>query len=192
MWLCNNPLSTISPKLAELDTLLVLSLSNVGLSSIPLEVSGLIHLRRLYLQRNYISEIPEDLSSLSLLTDLNLSRNNFVGDIPNVVMGFRDLAYLDISYNQFTSISTNIMQLKTLSLLNISGNGISQYSDDITRRMPYLLIVGLDNGAASKKFWRPENYSISREEELELKSFIKVRAKKTGTASEKLQGIKEC
>lgn len=176
LWLCNNPLKTISPKLAELDTLLVLSLVNIGLESIPLEVSGLINLKRLYLQKNRLTCFPDDMNSLSQLTDLNISHNKFVGDIPSVVLGFRDLAYLDLSFNQFSAVPETIVQLKTLSLLNISENGITVIPPSIPRRMPSMLIIGVDTGARSKMYWKPENFAISQEDEKELLSFIKNRA----------------
>lgn len=177
LWLCYNPLKSVSPKLAELDTLQVLSLAGVGLTSIPLEVSGLINLKRLYLQKNSISSIPEDFSSLSLLTDLNISHNKFTGPIPDVILGFFDLALLDISFNQFSAVPSTIMKLKTLSLLNVSGNGISEIPPEIPRRMPSLLVIGVESGNRSKKYWQPENYGISPEEEKEMVSFIKSRAK---------------
>jgi Leucine-rich repeat (LRR) protein len=176
LWLCNNPLKTISPKLAELDTLIVLSLVNVGLEEVPLEVSGLINLKRLYLQKNLLTSIPDDMCSVSQLTDLNISRNKFVGDIPAVVLGFKDLAYLDLSFNRFGAIPTTIMQLKTLSLLNVSENGIAEVPSAIPRRMPSMLIIGLDTGAQAKKYWSPESYDISKEDEMELTAFIKNRA----------------
>jgi Leucine-rich repeat (LRR) protein len=206
IWLCNNPLKSIPSALGDLHALQVLSLANVGLTSIPLEVSGLISLRRLYLQKNLIVTIPEELSSLTLLTDFNISSNQLSGpEPPAAVYQFKQIAYLNIASNpQLTSISEQITLLSSLALLDITDTNIRQLPQNISRRMPHLLILGQQpeeqqsgpeqestegqEEGKQREVKKPPPVSscgITKEEEQELLGFLKHRAKQSKVEKEK-------
>lgn len=182
LWLCNNRLRVVSPQLADIHTLQVLSLANVGLDHIPLEISALIQLKRLYLQNNKISAVPEELRSLTSLTDINLRCNQLEGEFPAVILTLYQLAYINISGNDITEIPNDIIRLNTLTVLDVSNSRIESVKPEIIRRMPELIIVGA-SGSRRRTIWSPDLYGISAEDEMELVSFIKGRAKKLSTGS---------
>jgi hypothetical protein len=179
IWLCNNPLKSLPSALANFHSLQVLSLANVGLTSIPLEVSGLISLRRLYLQKNQITILPEELSALTLLTDLNISMNLLSGDLPAVIYRFKHLAYLNISYNNFTALTQDLTQLSSLSLLDITETHFDYFPENICRRMPHLLVVGEKRERGKEKRregWSGHSGVITKQDEQELLGFLRHRA----------------
>jgi Leucine-rich repeat (LRR) protein len=195
IWLCNNPLRSLPPSLANFHALQVLSLANVGLQIVPLEVSGLISLRRLYLQKNQISSLPDELSALTLLTDFNISLNLLSGDLPAVILQFKHLAYLNLSNNNITTIPEDMTQLSSLSLLDITETTLNSFPENICRRMPHLLVVGRQQQRQQQKLqveqsekkedekkkkrregWSGDSGVITKEDEQELLGFLRHRA----------------
>ncbi|KAJ6718942.1 LRR RECEPTOR-LIKE SERINE/THREONINE-PROTEIN KINASE FLS2-RELATED [Salix purpurea] len=79
------------------------------------------------LSRNrFVGEIPNQLMNLLGLQSLNLSRNNFRGQIPWTIGDLRALQSLDLSINELSGfIPTSISQLNFLSVLNLSFNNLS-------------------------------------------------------------------
>ncbi|KAJ6890894.1 receptor-like protein EIX2 [Populus alba x Populus x berolinensis] len=79
------------------------------------------------LSRNrFVGEIPNQLMNLLGLQNLNLSGNNFKGQIPSKIGDLRQLQSLDLSRNQLSGlIPTSLSQLNFLSVLNLSFNELS-------------------------------------------------------------------
>lgn len=176
LWLCNNPLRTISLKLSQCQHLNILSLQNVGLSTIPSVIFSLKELRQLFLQRNAISDIPDEISSLSNLTDLSLSKNSLTGTIPTNLTSFKQLSLLDISNNDVEFIPTELVTMSSLALLNLDFTSVKEIPAVISRRMPHLIISGVP---MSKPKYTAASYGISADEEKEFVNFIKKRCKKS-------------
>jgi Leucine-rich repeat (LRR) protein len=75
---------------------------------------------------NLIGEIPEQLTSLHGLRFLNLSNNQLHGKIPEKINAMKLLESLDVSMNQLTgAIPQSMASLTFLSYLNLSYNNFS-------------------------------------------------------------------
>ncbi|XP_011021875.1 PREDICTED: leucine-rich repeat receptor-like protein kinase PEPR1 [Populus euphratica] len=79
------------------------------------------------LSRNrFVGEIPNQLMNLLGLQNLNLSRNNFKGQIPWKIGDLRQLQSLDLSRNELSGlIPTSLSQLNFLSVSNLTFNKLS-------------------------------------------------------------------
>ncbi|EOY10969.1 hypothetical protein QUC31_009746 [Theobroma cacao] len=74
---------------------------------------------------NLVGEIPKELASLAGLQFLNLSRNSFTGRIPDHIGNMRLLESLDFSKNHLQgSIPASFSNLNFLSHLNLSYNNL--------------------------------------------------------------------
>ena len=119
-------------KIQNLDNftnLQVLYLENNSINKIE-GLDKLINLTCLYLQNNYIKEI-ENLENNTKLSNLNLS-NNKIQSIPNI--SYLDkLENLYISKNSLSAIQNleGLLNLKSLSLLDIQNNPFSVSPDDL-------------------------------------------------------------
>ncbi|RWR93261.1 phytosulfokine receptor 1-like protein [Cinnamomum micranthum f. kanehirae] len=78
------------------------------------------------LSRNNLSgEIPQELTSLRGLYNLNLSRNHLEGKIPTKIGNLQQLESLNLSQNHlFGTIPSSISALTFLSSLNLSNNNL--------------------------------------------------------------------
>ncbi|XP_021805319.1 LRR receptor-like serine/threonine-protein kinase GSO1 [Prunus avium] len=74
---------------------------------------------------NFAGEIPEQVGSLLELSMLNLSMNRLTGEIPSSIGKLRWLETLDLSHNQLSGhIPQNFSSLTSLSHLNLSHNNL--------------------------------------------------------------------
>ncbi|KAL5817844.1 hypothetical protein ACOSQ3_026222 [Xanthoceras sorbifolium] len=75
---------------------------------------------------NFSGEIPIEVTHLGALQSLNLSCNLFIGKIPESIGAMRSLESFDLSENQLSGeIPPNISDLNFLSDLNLSNNNLS-------------------------------------------------------------------
>ncbi|KAK9063915.1 hypothetical protein SSX86_017787 [Deinandra increscens subsp. villosa] len=73
-----------------------------------------------------VEDIPETLTTLKLLVGLNLSYNHFTGSIPKNIGNMKSLNSLDLSTNKLTGmIPSSMAALNFLSFLNLSHNNFS-------------------------------------------------------------------
>ena len=100
---------------------------------IPEDFQYLTQLEYLYLERNNLGGNESDtlavpfewLAGSGNLLRLDLSYNNFSGDIPQKIYGLRDLQRLDLSNNDFTGqISNDVEKLERLHRLDLSDNDL--------------------------------------------------------------------
>ncbi|CAO2834610.1 unnamed protein product [Amaranthus hypochondriacus] len=116
----------LSPQLANLRQLRRLSLhSNHFHGSIPHSFSSFSLLRALYLHNNSLSGvIPHGLLSINNLLVVNLAGNHLSGIVSGGLS--TNLRVLDLSYNNFSGqIPTNFSETSQLMLINLSSNRFS-------------------------------------------------------------------
>lgn len=72
------------------------------------------------------SFLPNDISNLSHLQNINLSGNSIRGAIPTLIGTLTRLKILDLSYNLFNgSIPESLGQLSSIQILNLNGNSLT-------------------------------------------------------------------
>nr|GMD67398.1 receptor-like protein EIX1 [Ipomoea batatas] len=90
-------------------------------ASIPLSLFAEMDLS----SNNFIGDIPIDLTNLSRLRSLNLSRNNLTGNIPTEMGNMKLLESLDLSRNQLSGkIPSSFSSLCSLGVLDLSYNNL--------------------------------------------------------------------
>nr|GLL21288.1 probable LRR receptor-like serine/threonine-protein kinase At4g36180 [Ipomoea trifida] len=75
---------------------------------------------------NFTGEIPCELGELHWIHALNLSHNRIEGCIPKAFSGLRQLESLDLSYNNFTgNVPIELMNLNFLEVFSVAHNNLS-------------------------------------------------------------------
>ncbi|XWS67913.1 hypothetical protein CRYUN_Cryun04dG0045600 [Craigia yunnanensis] len=124
----NNSLtSSIPAQLGDLDSLVDLDLSSNGLSgSVPEDLRGLRNLQRMVFGNNGLGgSLPVNLFPVpSQLQVIVLRNNSFIDDLPEVLWSIPELNVLDISHNNFTGNLPNsaLNDNATAAVLDISQN----------------------------------------------------------------------
>jgi len=97
------------------------------------EVSCLKYLEVLMLQKNNFSwTIPESIGKLEALVKLDLSENNFRGELPQQTLGtLGSLEYINISNNPRLSgkIPRELRQLRSLTHIDLSGTALEDLDE---------------------------------------------------------------
>ncbi|KAJ1665887.1 hypothetical protein EV178_002733 [Coemansia sp. RSA 1646] len=81
-------------------------------------------LQLLDISGNQIAALPEDISHLRCLRELNASRNALIG-LPITIGSLRSLEVLNIAENYIVSLDASVSRLENLRMLNISDNRIT-------------------------------------------------------------------
>ncbi|KAJ9555787.1 hypothetical protein OSB04_010401 [Centaurea solstitialis] len=76
---------------------------------------------------NFVGEIPGDgFGNLTQLVDFDLSFNSFNGSIPYQIFGLTNLRYLDMSYNSFEgNLGPELGKLQNLESLDLTNNSLT-------------------------------------------------------------------
>ncbi|KAI3895204.1 hypothetical protein MKX03_009389 [Papaver bracteatum] len=117
-------------ELCQIDSLEGLNVSMNLLSSIPdgfiTDCGRLNGLKMLDLSQNKLSGFLPNFSDFSSLESLLLSKNEFVGSIPDELFSCQNLTLLDLSYNNISGVLSNsIGDLSKLETLLLSSNNLS-------------------------------------------------------------------
>lgn len=82
-------------------------------------------------ENSSIYELPDQITAIKFLNDLNLSNNKFQ-EIPEILFDFKELQYLNLCNNKLCSIPTDFGNLKnTLKFLDVSKNNITNIPEII-------------------------------------------------------------
>ncbi|MCP5141839.1 MAG: leucine-rich repeat domain-containing protein [Gammaproteobacteria bacterium] len=125
-------LDTLPPEIAQLSALTSLDLSSNQLDALPPEFARLSALTSLDLSRNQLASLPPEIFSLFALNSLSLSGNQLAA-LPPEISNLSALASLDLSKNHLFALPWTFPQLNTLSELNLSVNPLYSLPQAITK-----------------------------------------------------------
>ncbi|XP_011009849.1 PREDICTED: probable LRR receptor-like serine/threonine-protein kinase At4g36180 isoform X3 [Populus euphratica] len=75
---------------------------------------------------NFIGEIPPEIGNLSMIKVLNLSHNSLTGPIPPTFSNLKEIESLDLSYNKLDGeIPPHLIELFYLEFFNVAHNNLS-------------------------------------------------------------------
>jgi len=109
---------------ARREDFLELDLRGLRLTEIPEEIASLTQLQKLLLSHNQLTEIPEAIASLTQLQHLDLS-DNYLTEIPEAIASLTQLEKLDLYGNQLTELPEAIASLTQLQILILNGNPLN-------------------------------------------------------------------
>lgn len=114
LYLDENELDNFNFKqLSNLKKLRILHLNQCNLGKIPNEITKLIQLEELELWGNSLTKIPISLFNLEFLTQLNLGYNH-IESIPMEIKNMQNIQSLDISLNPIYELPSTIYELKNM------------------------------------------------------------------------------
>ena len=109
---------------------IVLSLSGLGLSSLPKQIGDLTALTELRLRGNLLTTLPESIGGLTALTSLDLSGNR-LNTLPEQIGNLTALTNLYLSGNRLTTLPEQIGNLTALTLLYLGFNRLISLPNSI-------------------------------------------------------------
>jgi leucine-rich repeat protein SHOC2 len=127
-----------------------LSLANENISSLPNIIGSLDMLTDLYLDYNYITQLPPSFSNLSKLEHLDLGSNR-LQDFPSAIDNFLQLKSLTLRSNQISKLPQTIANLSKLEFLDLNDNPIDDLS--ILQSCSDKLKVRLFDIYLSRRYW---------------------------------------
>jgi internalin A len=144
-----NRLTTIPDSITQLQNLTSLNLSNNGLTTVPDSITQLQNLTSLDLSYNELTTIPDSVTQLQNLTSLDLGRNELT-TVPDSITQLQNLTSLLLGENKFAAVPEVIYQLSALEGLSFAnydpqkeGNQIKEISSEILQ-LENLRVLELD------------------------------------------------
>lgn len=116
--------NNLDEALKQVDIACVVDLSGKDLGEVPQDLTKLIKLNELRLNKNKLTQIPTSLTTISTLMSLDLSDNQ-ISQLPLEIKNLTNLQLLDLSNNQLTSLPDNLQSVTSLHTLKLSGNNFS-------------------------------------------------------------------
>ena len=107
-----------------------LSLFKCGLKEIPAKIMMLKTLKKLFLRRNNIKLVIENIGFLSNLEVLDL-RINEISLLPNSIGLLSNLKYLNLSSNKLRALPSSLSNLTLLKILNLNNNKLMSIPESI-------------------------------------------------------------
>jgi len=133
----NRELSSFPKGIAKMKNLSYLNLGNNNITQIPGSIIELKKLRTLDVNFNKLNILPAEMGEMKWIRAINLAGNLFA-KIPSQVISMKNLMQLDLSHNRLSALDTGFT-FKRLEFLDISFNQISSLPDDIAqlKRLKY-------------------------------------------------------
>lgn len=141
--LYGNGYDTLSPLIKNMTNLQLLYLKKNKLLTLPNEIGYLHKLVRVNFSYNKLTALPASFYKLLNIEELDLSNNKFVS-FPNDIGNLKKVKKLYLQNNRITQIPSAIGGLESLEMLNLSFNRLTDLPNEITSltNLKVLIITG--------------------------------------------------
>ena len=147
--LIGNPLVRLPGALfTQLTKIVVLGLSNCHLVELPEEITSLNTLEDLNLIKNELEHLPKDIGSLIQLKQLSISANN-IKVLPDSFSKLVNLPRLNLERNQLPKLPDNFGDLKC-KMLSLGKIGLTQLPRSIDKLASTLVSLNADNNQLTR------------------------------------------
>ncbi|XP_063662827.1 leucine-rich repeat-containing protein 2 isoform X3 [Pan troglodytes] len=133
-WHISNTLIQIIPTYIQLfQAMRILDLPKNQISHLPAEIGCLKNLKELNVSFNYLKSIPPELGDCENLERLDCSGNLELMELPFELSNLKQVTFVDISANKFSSVPICVLRMSNLQWLDISSNNLTDLPQDIDR-----------------------------------------------------------
>lgn len=88
-------------------------------------------LSNIYLHKNNMTQLPQDIGQMQRLTVLDLSKNHLTG-VPESIKNLQCLKTLDLSHNHLTKLDENLFKIRSLEYLVAVSNRIKVLPESVS------------------------------------------------------------
>jgi len=162
----NNLTGTLPPEIGDLTDLQYLSffIGNSINGTLPPEVGNLTELRVLSFEyNNFTGEIPASYANLTKLRGFWFNNNQLSENVPDFLSTLNSLVFIDVSYNNFQGDLPDLTGLPILRYVNINNNHF--YSSDFSDQYNHFL--NLQSSWNNTYYYSPQ-YTLDLEENQSL------------------------
>ncbi|EDL77044.1 rCG26051 [Rattus norvegicus] len=133
-WHIHNTLIQIIPTYIELfHSMKILDLPKNQITCLPPEIGRLKNLKELNVSFNHLKSIPPELGDCENLERLDCSGNLDLMELPFELSNLKQVTFVDISANKFSSVPICVLRMCRLQWLDISSNDLTDLPQDIDR-----------------------------------------------------------
>lgn len=127
--LTDQHLNSFPKDIFKLVNLTFLDLERNSITELPAEISTLQKLEELYLPWNKLRQLPESIGKLDHLTRLSIAANELT-KFPAHICNLVKLEALDLGDNKITEIPPCIGNLKNLEIISLANNNLSRLPEE--------------------------------------------------------------
>ncbi|KAK1332760.1 hypothetical protein QTO34_007443 [Cnephaeus nilssonii] len=126
-------IETIPAYIKLFQAMRILDLPKNQLSHLPAEIGCLKNLKELNVSFNHLKSIPPELGECENLEKLDCSGNLELTELPFELSNLKQVTFVDISANKFSSVPICVLRMSNLQWLDISNNSLNDLPQDIDR-----------------------------------------------------------
>ncbi|MEM8639180.1 MAG: COR domain-containing protein [Cyanobacteria bacterium P01_G01_bin.54] len=138
-----NRLKVLPSEIGQLTNLTLLSLTNNHLISLPKKLGKLINITRLELSKNRLKSLPPELGSLIKLILLSLT-DNYLTSLPVELCDLIELEQLYLQNNFLKSLPSEFGKLTNLTVLGLNRNSLTSLPPELSQ-LPKLTCLHIQN-----------------------------------------------
>ena len=113
-------------QLYDLTLLNFLEISSLGISSLHQKIEKLQNLTQVYLMKNQLDQIPNEICTITTLKLLDVSEN-VLTSLPDDFGNLVQLHTFNAAHNKLPSLPESVSNLKNLAVLHLSNNLLSEF-----------------------------------------------------------------